>query len=289
MANKNYRYAPNSPYYEKYKDYYINFSVSSRILNSNQDSRANLATPFWTKATLEAELKTYVADFKRNGTTYVGTINNAEMECQAIEKDFQRYQKQMVLQGREKPEEYPNTMLTAKLKAEARYDVILAERDWLENKLSSIADKEEVIEDKEILKYGPIAVGSFHGLGTDYYDERRAVATMDGMLLHLVPQSETREPFIIILDKRSPYSGMKVSDYYKMAGLFKISRAMKEQQRIKALKKKAIQEGKDMPQAYFKSASVVAKKDLPAWPSFAKHFRENGDIIEEQIIRKRTK
>jgi hypothetical protein len=288
------RYKTSDPEHRQYRDFYMYLQLNSRILNSGQDTQPNILTPYWTKANLESELLTLVGNdqglFKRESQTSQAYIPAAKMELEAIEKQFKRYCKTKVLEGREKPEEYPKEMLTRKLKAEAKLDVTLAEKEWIEKKLSLIKDKEEIIDQEEILKYGPVASGSFHGLGTPYYNPQRAVAKLDGQRLHLTPETESSDGFVIILDNRSPYSGMRTSDYYKMAKQWKIDRVLKEQLRFKKLKEQCIAQHLEVPtHSAFRSASVVAIKDLPPWPDWAKKYDQNGREEGATVQMNRTK
>jgi hypothetical protein len=270
--------------------------VKSRILNTGVDTQPNINTPIWNKTNLESELRTIIGDakglFKREDSVFVAAIPNAQHELEAIEQDFKRYARSRVLEGREKPTEYPKEILTKKLKAEARLDVRLAEKAWLEKKLSEIEDTEDVIEQLDMLKYGLVGSGCFHGLGTEAYNPARCRAELDGQLLHLTPDNEelNQDGFVIILDPRSPYNGLRTSDYYKLCKIWKLERVRKEQERFKKLKEQCQREGKEVPtRALFKSASIVATKDLPPYPEWAKKYDQNGQEIGATEKMKRTK
>jgi hypothetical protein len=176
-------------------------------------------------------------------------------------------------------------MLKRKLEAEARFDIAIAEKDLVEKHLSEIKDKEDVIDQTEMLKYGPIGSGSFHGLGTDYYNPKRAKAQIDGQYLSMVGDTGGDDGFIIIDDQRSPFNGMKTSDYYKLVREWKLVRAQIEAKRFKKLKDECIAEHIEVPtHAAFRSVSIVDKKDLPAWPEWAIKYDKNGKPVDDSTM-----
>jgi hypothetical protein len=186
-------------------------------------------------------------------------------KLEQIEEKFHLYQKRMTSRGYEKPLEYPNDLLEQKMITQAKLEVCKQEIAKLEKSLAELNSKKEVVDDGNLLAFGLRCNGSFHGIGTSYYNERKSRAHLDNQFLTL-----TEDDILIIDDPRSPYNQMRVSDYRKMAKEWLKEREEKERLKFKALQVSCKERGLPVPtMPAVESSKRISKSSLPPWPTYA--------------------
>lgn len=268
-----------------YSDYYMRFQTESRILNSGAETHFSISTVIWDKSNLIRELSVLIGNekglYRREGDKsdegHIAKIPFVQMQLKEIEVQFKDYQRQCVNTGYEKPTEYPVDLLKLKLKWQASFDVLTGEIEALEKAIAKFTDKEAVIADTNMLAYGLICSGCFHGIGTNRYDSDFARAVLDGQYLSMVP-----EGYLIIDDPRSPYNQMKVSDYHKLAKQYVKEMIEADKVKFKALQATCKAEGKPIPQQQAATArKKIDKATLPKWPDWAIPYEP--EPVEEAI------
>ena len=162
-----------------------------------------------------------------------GKVQQAEIEILWIEKQYKAMQQHKINNGLPKLDEMPPDLQQRHDEALAVLDVLQEEADKIKEKIKYFESKEEEKRAVEMLKHGP--------LFTRQGDPPVAV---DGQAVGLVEDEPT------IVDKKSPYNGMKLKDYYQHVHL----------PFVKERKAKGRSIGR----------GTIPKSQLPGWPSNVK-------------------
>ncbi|MCF8307431.1 MAG: hypothetical protein K9I68_00325 [Bacteroidales bacterium] len=168
-------------------------------------------------------------------------MNIAKAHLKDAETSWQEYQQEKVNAGRAKPTEYPPHIAEKMFKAEAYYDVTKLELDSIKRRLDKVQKEKEKIAKGRVLKHGLQGAGKMRG---------GVLCEIDGQ--NVEPDSKK---VLRIKDERSPYNGMKTSDYFTLVSTWKLEcRRLTKLERAKA---------KDEGKKSMMRANV--KAPLPKW------------------------
>lgn len=268
MASKR-RYQPIAKY-PIYSKHFDKLRMQSNILN--EESRPSMKTVFWSKDTLKAELVKIVGSY----------IPALDEKLSGIDFQFEDLQTECRNSGREIPIELPLSLQNQKYQIEAEIDVALEEKTVIQEKIKTYTDKAEKEDTTKILQYGLRCAGSFHGIGTNYYQPDIAPAMLDGQRLELL----TKEKILIIAEPSSKYLGMSVVDYRRLAKQWQSDRMKDDEKLLLQLQKEAKENGLPRPNATGRSMScTISKSNLPKWPEGVKNWK-SPDVEEPTLKRK---
>jgi hypothetical protein len=253
-----------------YTDALNRFRQASRILN--RDFIPDLHSVIEDRQNLEGLLLERQGEGgvyfrgKEQRTAYLPAIR---AKIRDVEVQFKRVQEQLIKSGYEKLEEMPIELQNEKLKLLAEETICLEEIDLLEQKIKIFADSEQHIDDGHVLEFGLKCSGHFWGSKTSNWEMKNQLHDLDGQLISMHKQG-----FLIIDDKRSPYNGLKVSDYHKLAKQWTMDRLIADKERLKRLQAEAKAEGKPVPSMLpLHGTKRVDKNSLPAWPEGAVNYK----------------
>lgn len=228
-----------------YTDHYDRFLMNSDIINIS--SHVNLHTFIWTRSNVEREIL-------RLETEYIPLLISAEKE---IAERFTEYCARREKAGHEHPTTWPPKLLNERLEAEARTDVRKRELEFLKDKLGEMfLVPEKKVAEANILPKGPIGVGQLRG---------GALCMIDGQTVEEVNE------MLVITSEKSPYYGMKVSDYRTHVVVpFAKQRAAKfvELGRMRAEELRQKGHSNIIPQA----GRAIDRSSLPPWPDGVKNY-----------------
>lgn len=191
----------------------------------------------------------YLADSK---TWQKAKIPIYQDKLDDLHRRFKDYQELRVKQGFPDTDIWPTELLKDKNELEARLEVANAEAKAIEKRLREIREKEDEIQDSQILKFGP--TGSMH----TYEDGR--IKDLHGQRVEYIDD--------IPVIANGPYKGLAVSLYrthivepwVEHQKAKKIKQLQLAQERAKLL-------GLPIPQQLGASAPMSVKpNELPSWP-----------------------
>jgi hypothetical protein len=245
--------------------------TKSKILNAGAPELPNISTKFWDATNIKLTIAEYEGDEEGNfykpdeKYPYRSTISAFQDRLDDLQKSFDRRNQTRALMGMPFEEEMTGEILTKRLQLEASMDVSLSELATLKEWLTKAKEKQEEVRKDTILKYGlQCAVSLRNG----------KISTIDGQKVFYID-----ETYPVIKDEESPYDGMAVSDYRKMATMWKAQRRQKRNERLKQLQARAKSEGLIVPKHLpAESLKTVSRTSLPEWPQWA----ENQLIKQEQ-------
>lgn len=274
MRRKEYLPIGKNPEYAIYHNEYDRLRVDSNILNSG-NRVPNAHSILWNKENIESELYRFFGDengnFKRSGVYHAAAIPLIEGKLKAIDKNFKRFQQERVNSGYEKPETMPEDLKQEQLKLFARLDVFNEEAEFLEQQLKKYLEKEKTTDDSMVLAYGLRCAGHLHGTRAKNRSLVNTLKDIDGQTVELVDE------VLVITDIRSPYRGLRVIDYRKLADIWQKERKEAARMRLLKLQEEARKEGLTIPsQLPASSIKKVNKASLPKFPSWAKNYLKNG-------------
>ena len=155
------RYKKTDSEFEFYNDNFIQYKIDNVILNPASNSIADAHTFFRDKENLKARLYQLAGD--ENGsyvdnwkTTLMAFLPSAEKELQDIELEFKDYCDSEVNMGKARPDIWPKKLLQKRLKTEAKFDVLILERQKIESELQKYENIKIERDDSMLLKNGPI-------------------------------------------------------------------------------------------------------------------------------------
>jgi hypothetical protein len=265
------RYNTKDAEYQIYTDNFIRYKMQSNILNSGD--MPGMDTIFFDRENIKSELLTRVGDEngkylrgKRESTAFIPYL---EIQLEAIEQKWKDYQKRKLNSGYPKPTEWPKELLNEKLKFQARLDVTQSEVDALTKKLKEFKDVEEQKTDNNVLEYGCIGHGHFHGTRAADPDLINTLKEIDGQTI-----SQTGDGLLIINDSRSIYFGLSVADYRgKVCKQFINEQRQRDREKLKKLQLKAREEGLPLPKQLVARGPVkISKSSLPPWPEGCRNY-----------------
>jgi hypothetical protein len=134
-----------------------------------------------------------------NGYLTPAAIIAAEEKIKDIEYEFAILKQKHLMEGNAELVRMPVDLEERFFEAEARLDIYLEEADKLKKLLAEIEAKKHTTDDGKVLLYGP--VGSIQLRGG-------IAAVADGQVC-----KPGKDGIPVITDPRSPYNGMRISDY----------------------------------------------------------------------------
>jgi hypothetical protein len=192
----------------------------------------------------------------------VTLISLLEGELEEQTQMEQAWHTQRAREGHE-PGNLPPHLVESRAKREAKLKDARAKLADIEKQLKAYEEQEERIEQEVMLQYGP--------RGWSKGDQDGTLTRMDGQKLKLMPDN-----VLIINDPRSKYNQMRVSDYRKMGKEWLKSQKKRQIEKFEKMKETARADGLPIPIAPpVQSLSRVRPEDLPAWPEFAKPYKQN--------------
>jgi hypothetical protein len=265
--NKEFLPATKFPEYNKAVDRYM---MASKVFNGGADKIPSVHTVFFDKRNMEAYMLELSGDpesgkyIKRGGEVVLALIPSHKARLNEIAKQFEKYKVNRVNQGFEEPSEMPKELLSELYDTSAKLTVYEGEYEELSKHLSEYADEEHENDDDKVLQWGLRQHGKLRNNQLESIDSQRCSQTEDGI--------------IIIDDARSPYNGMAVSDYRKLARQWQLDREDADRKKLLRVQAEAKEKGERIPQALpVKSMHRVNINSLPKWPEFAKTHLINSD------------
>ncbi len=267
------RYDLKHPHHDKYNEFYVKFQHESEILNAGRETHPSLQMIIFDKKNIE----TQVLIREGNNERQYYKLNKPcdchlkiyEDQLREVEYRFKSYQKSRVQQGYEQPKEWPPDLLVEKLRLEAKLDVCQGEVEILKRKLAELDSVVKKKEDSDVLAYGLICRGTFHGLNAPNDALIRVLKEIDGQLI-----SQLDDGTLYINDPRSPYDGMLVSDYRRLAREWVLEKIHADRAKLEQLQETAQKNGLVVPnQLPFQSRCRVSRNSLPKWPEWAKNVK----------------
>lgn len=260
--------------YPVYNNLYNRLMLDSRILNGGSELIPSAFTELWDKRHLTETLKMYVGDasgFRENdGARQLALIPSCEMKLKQIEKRFEEYQLMRVNNGYARPKEMPLALQNEFYECEARLSILQGEKEVIENKLKQITDAAKKAEADLVLAFGLRCNANFHGIGTSAYQPEVALAQIDNQIV-----SQLKDGTLFIDDPRSPYDGMDLPTYRKLAKQWVQSRIDEDNQLLERMQKEAKEQGLPKPYTTGKNLnSKINKASLPPFPSWAINHKE---------------
>jgi hypothetical protein len=259
----------------KNRTFYEIYAEKSQILNP--DGRPSISTIFFDKTSIQNYIVELTGDkdgryLNHQGNTITAKIPLAENNVQNVELKFQNFQQEKINQGFEAPTRWPRALVEEKEMAEARLEVLRDELKILQSWLKNELQKEAKIEDNNILTYGPRCVCSLHGL-RDNPALRGVLKEIDNQKVSLL-----NDEILYINDPRSPYDGLAVVDYRRMAEEWSNERKAKRKEQLKKLQEEARLLGKPLPESLPWGFNVkIPRSSLPPFPSWAKNYKQKKE------------
>jgi hypothetical protein len=234
-----------TPEFRIYTDHFDRFLLNSDIINASSHVSAN--TFVWGKSNIEREIK-------RLETDWIPILKTKEAE---IVERFNEYCDRREKSGHERPTVWPPKLLNERLEAEARTDVKRRELEFLKDKLQEMfLEPEKKVAESNVLVKGPIGVGQLRG---------GVLVMIDGQSVEKINET------LVITSVKSPYYGMKVSDYRTHVV---VPFAMQRAQIVAELGRKRADELREkgrsdiIPQA----GRAIHSSSLPKWPDGVKNY-----------------
>jgi hypothetical protein len=246
-----------------YKQHCDRFRNNSPILSPS--NMPNSLMQFYDKSGCESalvELEGTDADgmFVNNeGIKKMSALTQARQELDQIEERFRSYRQQRVDGGYGLPNE-PKELFEARVRAEAKLDVVNQEIKKLKERLQSFTDAEEKEREQKVLQFGCRGSGRLQG----------------GILREIDFQQVTRiHGVLVITDPLSVFRGLSVIDYRQRIcePWLKATR-----EKYATLQKKRFDEIARTGHSDIQLPSVgkkVSRSSLPGWPAGCKNFLEN--------------
>lgn len=258
-------YMPIENGQKHYHDHYDLRRVKSWILNAGVRSyQAENAWKLQTKESAQSVLRELTGDSEE-----IGKIGEIEKKLSTIEQDFEIYCKKQENNGYERPTKMPDYMEEKKLELEAAYDVMQEEKAYLKKQIAKFDDQESNNRINHLmLVRGLRAVGNI--------DAPIGIAMIDGQLLGLA-----EDGIKVIADKDSPYYGMDLKDYRRMAKEWQEER--KKQLGKERIKINEARKAKGLTPISVSISRNVSKSELPKFPDWAVNHFKKEDVKELEI------
>lgn len=178
-------------------------------------------------------------------------------ELEILEERFAHYQQDRLNNGFEKPEKWPSGLAEERYKLEALLDIRLHEAQRLRDMLRPFDEAREKAEAAKVLQYGPQQ--SCYGT---------PISEMDGQRVGFI------RGVLCIDDERSPYDGLALFEYRKMASKWVNARNEKWMQDIAKAKQHFRETGERIAVRDIGGATVVPREELPEWPEGVKSMKQ---------------
>lgn len=246
---------------EVYDTTFVRLKNQSIILN-NQNPVTNSLTVFWDKVSLEYHQSVLKGDDKdgmytKRGERYLSNLADVKARIQRLKEQFEEYQQDRINEGYEKPEQMTQEMSEKMLMLEAEEDVYMLELEKIEDRLKSFNEAEQQENNKKILQ---------HGLKEESQLRHGEIVAIDGQSVSNIDGQ------FIITEKTSPYRGMNVQDYRKLATRWREDKAKADEQELKKIQARAVAKGLPVPQGYVSFYTLGSFDELPPFPSEFKNY-----------------
>jgi len=239
---------PRKPEFKFYSDTFDKLVVDSNILNT--DSRPNISTILWDK---------------RNTVNVISELENETIPkrkevLQTIEDRFNSFKVNRKRQGFDSTTEWPPKLLEERCRAEARIDVASRELEYLKEKLDKFfTNPEKVIEDKQVLQYGPLGQARLR-------DGVLCEIDFQTVEPYLVDVGNEKEEMLLITSPSSLYRGMSIPDYRKfIMQPYSKARKMALYHQEKTRQKEINEQGFSKINVSF-GVKKIHPSSLPPWP-----------------------
>ena len=198
--------------------------------------------------------------FKQDVARIAG-IPYTKNQLKELAEEWESFKKRIVREGYGIPtdEQMPIKLQDRKYILESRLDILEEELVKINDKLKTFVDKEEEESTEAVLKNGLMCCGSLRD---------GVLNEIDNQNCKMIDQ-EDEEEILCIVDNRSIYNFMSVSDYRKLAAIFRASEIERDVQELKRIQAEQKRRGLPISQEYSSYNRVVPKEDLPAWPAWA--------------------
>ena len=237
--------------YPVYNDAVDRFMRNSKIFNSGSEQ---VQRTFWDRSTIESKLYEIENSI----------LPASEQNVKDIEEKFVENNRKRLRTGHEEYSTMPEPMLTDYYFLRAQLTVLRGEAEELQKWLKVYTDHDKEVEDSKVLEYGLRGHGVFHGTRATDPNLVDVLKEIDGQVCEL-----TEDEVLIIRDDRSPYNGMLVSDYRRLAKEWQEQRRKAEDEAFKLLQEQYREQGLPAPKPPVKSPSRVSKSSFPKWPEWA--------------------
>jgi len=196
----------DTPALKTYHDQYDLLRVRSQILNAG-NQRPNAYSIFLDKQGLEHQILKRKGDvngyvFKQdNNVGHLAILPELENKLHDLEAEFQEYKDHRILHGYDEPSEYTKDLQEKRLKLEAEIDVVNEELTVCEKLLEKLHLQPERQKRNDLMLINGLKCGI---IGDPPHEIDGQRVTQIGKLS-------------IITDPDSPYHGMSLGDYRKLA------------------------------------------------------------------------
>jgi len=154
----------------------------------------------------------------------------------------------------------PKDIKAKRVYYEAIYDVACAEAAYLKKRLKELEESKRE-EKKRYMFRG--------GLRQSSLQRKGVLESIDGQTVGTAP---TDKRVLIIDDPDSPYDGMAVKDYRRMADIWLDDFQQKRQS------EREREEREGIPQPQSQARGPVRNDELPAWPDGVKNYKEDTKV-----------
>ncbi|MGD0581388.1 MAG: hypothetical protein ABR974_00430 [Bacteroidales bacterium] len=242
------------------------------VFLSSAQQQVGIGTMFWDENNLRAERFKYVGDelgyYVENGQKRIALIPDCKNRLAHIEAEFDIYCEQQMNAGFDEPEEMLPDMKERKSIIEGTLDVLEEERTRIDKMLESFDKQKQAISDSMVLNWGLMCSGRL---------ENSILVELDGQVI-----GRTGDGTLIISDERSPYNGMSVSDYRKLAKIWKDDLYEKDQKQLERMRDEARMRGIPLPTQFTFYGSAIPKDQLPPFPETFKNYHKKGTLIRRK-------
>jgi hypothetical protein len=258
--------------YPVYNSTFDKLRLASRVLNT--DTIPSISSILWDQQNIRTELNRLINE----------DLLSVKLKLKDIELKFLQYQQNRVNQGFEKPNTMPLDLQNEKYNIEAGEDVLLEEIEFLERQLKTYIDAKAKEDDSKVLDKGLVCSFRNHGIQADDPEMINVMKEIDGQNVSVHPKG-----FLYISDERSPYNGMAIADYRKLAKIWVQDRIKADDELLKLMQKEAKEKGEPLPRITGQSfnSRKVDRRNLPPYPSWAKNYSINEPNEEHHSVKRR--
>lgn len=243
--------------------------VNSQILNGGS-MLPNGHSTFWDEQNTKAVLMEIIGDqqgyYHQSGEKKMAKKPYLLSRLEMLDKQFERLKKDSLQMGYPMPTEMPREMKSEFYNLKAQLTVAEEEIKELRTRLKVYADQKQEKEEGKVLMYGLRGFCKTHGLRSGDPELCNRLAEIDYQKV-----SMNDEGFMFIDDKRSPYNGMLVTDYRKLAKQWWDELKKIQQEKLTRLNEERKAEGHPpLMESPWSTNCKFDKASLPVWPEWAK-------------------
>lgn len=273
--------------YPVYNGWVNKLQLESSILNGGSEKMISAYSTLWDKYNLEAELRVIVGDTdgfhtKENGTKSISHIPFVQMRLKEINQAFKIYQRERQNKGYEKPTQMPKNLQDQFYEFEARFTVLHTEKETIETKLKQMKEAVQKTDDSKVLENGLKCGFHNHGLNAADPEMMNTMKEIDGQMVN-----QLRDGTLYIDDSRSPYDGLSVPDYRKLAKIWHSDRLKADTEMLAKMQIEAKENGLPRPAETGRNwCASVSLKSLPPFPDWATNHKKKSELLCETVKRK---